>query len=256
MSLREHLYCVENTCGSNVWVHAAAQTLWCMLCPPVNAGLNRKLIREQAGVPGSFIHDMGLHACYWPCALAQESRQVYAKGYDGSKELQLPYWRSMFVSLIPLHDLNRRLLKAADAGCIRGHTEFTYTSACLTCLHAQSPSHLLARTRAFSHWHMLMLTHKRAGDLEEAKEVLRLGADPNVRQAESKATPLMFAAHEGHVEICLVLVSCLLPHTRPPKHGQPRRLCASVPSMCHALHASAPSPTCQYARKTQRLIVS
>ena len=120
MSLREHLYCVENTCGSNVWVHAAAQTLWCMLCPPVNAGLNRKLIREQAGVPGSFIHDMGLHACYWPCALAQESRQVYAKGYDGSKELQLPYWRSMFVSLIPLHDLNRRLLKAANNGYTRG----------------------------------------------------------------------------------------------------------------------------------------
>lgn len=37
----ERLYAVENTCGSNVWLHAAVQTLWCLLCPPINAGINR-----------------------------------------------------------------------------------------------------------------------------------------------------------------------------------------------------------------------
>ena len=84
------------------------------------------------------------------------------------------------------------------------------------------------------------MRHKRAGNLSEAKEVLRLGADPNVRQAESKATPLMFAAHEGHLEICLVLVYCFLPPTRPPNHGRrpvPMRFRSAYETMCHELRA-------------------
>jgi len=154
----EHLYCVENTCGSNVWLHALVQTLWCLSCPPVNGGINRGIIRRQAKIPGGLAQDVLMHSICCPLALAQEARHLKMKGYTGETILRLPAWRSCLVGVFPLHDLNQRLLTAANDG-----------------------------------------------DVGEAEQVLKLGADANVKGIND-STPLMFAAHEGHADVLKLLI--------------------------------------------------
>ena len=112
----EHLYCVEHTCGADVGAHAFAQTIWCLTCPPINGGMNRGLIRRQAKIPGTVLHDVLMHTCLIPFALAQEARQLKMKGYSGEQILRLPLWRSMLVSIAPLHMLNKQLRDAASSG--------------------------------------------------------------------------------------------------------------------------------------------
>ena len=186
----ENLYCVEHTCGADVGAHAFAQTIWCLTCPPINGGMNRGLIRRQAKIPGTVLHDVLMHTCLIPFALAQEARQLKMKGYSGEQILRLPLWRSMLVSIAPLHMLNKQLRDAASSGDLQLTDEVLRKGADPNVLDSNKISPLMIAAQA--------------GHFEICQSLIEFGARVN---AEDRVgiTAMHRAAQMGHLELIVLL---------------------------------------------------
>ena len=106
------------------------QQAMCLFCFPFISGENRSRIRRQKQIPGSLACDILLHACCFPCALAQEARELKDDPFQSTDHAPFPSWRRIFKPCCPMSKRDERLLTAAEEVGPSAELLFLVTGMC------------------------------------------------------------------------------------------------------------------------------
>eukprot|EP00960_Hanusia_phi_P041899 755206-Hanusia_phi.AAC.6 len=113
-SLVFHSLCHSVIQANNINKLTSGQQIMCLLCFPVTSGENRTRIRKQKQIPGSLACDIVIHTCCFPCALAQEARELKDDPFQSTDQAPFPTWRRIFKPCFPMSKRDARLIKAAE----------------------------------------------------------------------------------------------------------------------------------------------
>uniref|UniRef100_A0A7S4P630 Uncharacterized protein n=1 Tax=Guillardia theta TaxID=55529 RepID=A0A7S4P630_GUITH len=166
------------------------QQAMCLFCFPFISGENRSRIRRQKQIPGSLARDILLHACCFPCALAQEARQLKDDPFQSTDHTPFPTWRRIFKPCFPMSKRDERLLTAAEEGRVEDCIRWVTSGANVNATDKLKMTPLMKASAT--------------GQLKTCEYLLQAKANTNMRD-RSGATALFKAAQRGNHDVIKLL---------------------------------------------------